>query len=136
MIFHQKMNIIDEIKKKLQKYDGVVFEEDINSIKILPSNSDGFEVGIEVQSSEYWVYFEGWHEHFKNAEEALNCLAFGLSTDCRLKVVYKGNSPHKWIVQCKEYDSWIDDSETGLILFPFWKSGHIEYKQNTIIQKK
>lgn len=36
--------------------------------------------------------FEGWHEAFEQEEEALECVAFGLSAACRLRVDYRGNA--------------------------------------------
>ena len=78
--------------------------------------------------------FDGWHEDFLVEEEALNCLAFGLSDECRLKVIKYGNIDCSWILESKENGQWIEDSETGRILKPFWKKKSIEYRQNKLIK--
>ena len=126
------MNSILEVKSKLEKYPHIKYEEDTNSISIHPENDSGFIVQFEENDSSYAVAFDGWHENFNDEEEALNCLAFGLSNACRLKITYRGTSPQKWEVQAKEdnKDSWYTDSQTGLILFPFWRKPTVTYKQN------
>jgi hypothetical protein len=63
-------------------------------------------------------------------------LAFGLSNSCRLKIIYRGDFPQKWIVESYENGEWIQDSETGLLLFPFWRTASIVYKQNHLIKEK
>jgi hypothetical protein len=79
------------------------------------------------------VYFAGWHEHFESKADALNCFAFGLSAACRLCVVYRGSTPTKWIVESRKDGSWIQKSETGLLLFPFWRARRIAYLQNRLL---
>ena len=132
------MNPIQEVKIKLEKYPHIKYEESNNAISILPNDESGFEVQLEKTPSGYTVAFEGWHEIFEDAEEALNCLSFGLSDACRLKVTYRGASPQKWEVQAKEENNgtWFTDSETGLVLFPFWRKPTVTYKQNTLIKAK
>ena len=100
------MNVKEEIKEKLAKYPHVKYREGKNSISILPADKEGFIIELEESASSYSVAFEGWHESFRIAEEALNCVAFGLSESCRLKVVYRGNMPHKWVVESKENGEW------------------------------
>ncbi|MFP5492872.1 MAG: hypothetical protein ACLGG0_15320, partial [Bacteriovoracia bacterium] len=81
------------------------------------------------------VYFDdGWHESFEEADEALSCFLFGLSEDCRLKITSRGNSRHKWEVQFLKSENWETDSETGLLLFPFWKKARVSYLQNKLIK--
>jgi hypothetical protein len=79
------MNAIEEIKAKLQKYPDVKYEAGANHIRVFPISANGFQVELTAASNDYTVHFNGWHERFTNAEEAINCVAFGLSTDCRLK---------------------------------------------------
>ena len=132
------MNPIQEVKNKLEKYPHIKYEEETNFINILPVNDSGFTIQLEVNPSSYTVAFEGWHESFEDAEEALNCLAFGLSDSCRLKITYRGTSPQKWEVQAKEENngSWYTDSETGLIIFKFWHKPKVTYKQNSLLSEK
>jgi hypothetical protein len=127
------MDVIGEIKDRLQKYPNAQFESDGNSISVLPISSDGFTVSLSVNQDSFTVFFNGWHEDFKDKEEALDCFAFGLSSDCRLKEYRRGNAAYKWTVESKENGEWVGDSTTGLLLFPFWLKRKIRYLQNTLI---
>ena len=127
------MNLIEEIRHRLAKYPHVEFKCDDKSISILPTSDRGFSVGVIVKPDSYTVSFDGWHEDFKNGEEALNCLAFGLSSECRLKEYRRGNFVYKWIVESRENGEWVADSEIGLLLFPFWRKKGIRYLQNYLI---
>ena len=130
------MNAIEEVKKKLKKYAHIKYEATNSSITIFPTNDAGFIVGLEETDSGYTVSFEGWHEIFKGAEEALNCMAFGLSESCRLKITLRGSTPQKWEVEAKENNAWVTDSETGLLIFPFWRKAVVIYKQNNLLNEK
>jgi hypothetical protein len=58
---------------------------------------------------------------------------FGLSPKCRLVVVLRGDTETKWGVEGFENGAWTTDSETGLLLQPFWRSARVEYRQNRVI---
>ena len=77
-----------------------------------------------------WCATAAGHEEFALPLEALNCFAFGLSAACRLCVVYRGAMPTKWIVEAQRDGTWVADSETGLILIPFWLPRRVVYLQN------
>ena len=124
------MNVIEQIREKLKSYPSVESKKTVNSIAVLPSSDEGFEVRLDDNGETYTVSFEGWHEEFESAEEALDCFAFGLSSECRLKELRKGGSPYRWIVESKVDGSWSSDSETGLLIYPFWKRSEIVYRQN------
>jgi len=62
------MNIIEEIKAKLQKYPRAKYESDDDSISVFPISDDGFTVGLTVNQHSYTVSFSGWHEDFQNKE--------------------------------------------------------------------
>jgi hypothetical protein len=81
----------------------------------------------------YTVHFEGWHENFDEENEALGVFALGLSGDCRLREYYRGNFAHKWIVDFKEDGEWLEQSTTGLLVFPFWRKKRMRILQNTLI---
>jgi hypothetical protein len=127
------MNAIEKIKERLREYPEVVYEVGPSSISVLPTSNDGFKVGLEVTQSHYTVSFNGWHEDFKTEEEALDCFAFGLSNECRLKECRRGRFAYRWIVESRKNGTWVADSETGLFLFPFWASKEVRYLQNSII---
>lgn len=92
--------IIDRIREKLAVHPSVRYTADAHTIRIHPEHG-GFEVGLSTDNNSLTVSFEGWHEEFQNEEEALNCLAFGLSESCRLRVLRKGSVDYKWIVEAR-----------------------------------
>lgn len=124
------MKPIEEIKAKLDKYPHVPFKVAGKQIEVLPADEFGFRVALTVNANEYSVFFDGWHEEFGSAEEAVRCFVFGLSSDCRLQVVFRGRFPCKWIVEGLENGEWYPDSETGLLIQPFWLSARTAYRQN------
>lgn len=127
------MNPIEEIKAKLRKYPSAKYESDASSISVLPGSDAGFTVRLEVAQNRYTVSFNGWHEEFIDAGEALNCFAFGLSDECRVKECTRGKFPYRWTVESKQNGRWIAYSETGLLIFPFWKRKEVVYLQNNLI---
>ena len=127
------MNAIQKIKAKLSAYPDVQYSESANGIEVHPRDRSGFTVGLRILTSGFTVYFEGWHDEFTSEDEALNCFAFGLSPKCRLAVVLRGNTETKWVVESLENGVWTADSETGLLLQPFWHSARVEYRQNRVI---
>lgn len=127
------MNPIEEIKARLTKYSEVAFRETSDSIEVLPRDESGFTVGLYVAEREAVVHFDGWHEHFSSAEDALECFAFGLSSACRLRVECRGMTAVKWTVESLDEGAWVEDGTTGLLLTPFWRSRSVLYKQNHLI---
>jgi len=127
------MRIIEEIAAKLQKYPHVKYEGGGDFINVLPTSDHGFTVGLVARQGSYTVSFNGWHEDYEDEEEALNCFGFGLSSECRLKEDRRGGIVYKWTVQSKANGKWIEDSTTGLLLFPFWMKKETRYLQNDLI---
>lgn len=122
----------DQILQMLERYDGFEIETTNGSLLVNCENEASFEVSIQSTGGSFQVNFGGWHEHFSDQEEALNCFAFGLSTNCRLKVVKRGKMECAWTVQSFDGGEWIDDSTTGLLVFPFWYSKTVEHRQNVV----
>lgn len=127
------MSVIERILEKLKKYPAVKPLVSEFSVRVPPQRSEGFEVGLEVRDGRFVVSFDGWHEEFESEEEALNCFGFGLSLDCRLRVVRRGGSAYKWTVQSKTETGWADDSEVGLLLVPFWRRREEVILQNDLV---
>ena len=119
------MNPIEEIKARLRKYPAAKYESTVSSITVLPSSEAGFKVGFDAAPGRYTVFFNGWHEDFKDASEALDCFAFGLSDQCRLKEHRRGRFAYRWTVESTQNGQWVADSETGLFVFPFWKRPNV-----------
>jgi len=126
---------ISEIIERLKKYPNSEYELNENSIIVKENNENGFSVSLTSNEKDnYTVAFDIWHEEFDNEIDALNCFAFGLSKDCRLKTTKKGEKPVKWTVQSNENGNWIDGSTTGLINLAFWKKVEVVYLQNDLIK--
>lgn len=126
------MNVIEEIKDKLRKYSYNHYEANEHSISIFPDSDNGFIVHFVVSGNKYTVFFNGWHEDFLDKQEALKCFAFGLSRECRLKEYRRGNFAYKWTVESNIDGEWLEESSTGLLIFPFWKKAEIRYFQNRL----
>jgi hypothetical protein len=127
------MNAIQKIKTKLSAYPDVEYSESTDGIEVHPRDQSGFTVGLRITPSGFTVNFEGWHEEFTSEDEALDCFAFGLSPKCRLAIVLRGDTETKWVVEGFENGAWTSDSETGLLLRPFWRSARVEYRQNRVL---
>jgi hypothetical protein len=109
--------VISRIKEKLQKYPHVTYTSADGVLEIPAQSPTGFRVWIREHGGDITVGFEGWHEEFTDADAALECFAFGLSTSCRLRVFRCLGTDYKWQVLVQSDGQWVVDSETGL-LFP------------------
>ncbi|MEL6196961.1 MAG: hypothetical protein AAFT19_03855, partial [Pseudomonadota bacterium] len=111
----------EELIGKLQKYRD--FDLDLQSISLSVKchNPSSFLVSITQMEDEFQVDFDGWHEHFTSFSDASNCFVFGLSPEARLAVTFRGRMECAWTLQSREEGEWLDDSTTGLLLFPFWR---------------
>lgn len=125
--------VISRIKEKLQKYPHVTYTTTEGHLEIPAQSPTGFSVWIHEGPDGCTVGFDGWHEEFTDADEALNCFAFGLSTACRLRVFSREGTDYMWQVLHKVDGQWVADSETGLVVFPFWREGVQRDLQNDII---
>lgn len=128
------MTIINKIIEKLKNYPDIHYQADDQEIKVPSQTDDGFEVSLSILDSGFVVNFDGWHEEFENEEEAMNCFGFGLSEKCRLKVVSRGKTDYKWIVESRTENGWEFSTLTSLLLFPFWRSKRVRYHQNNLIK--
>lgn len=127
--------IINEIVSRLERYPEADYTLNAKSISVNPKNKNGFPVILTDNGNmNFTVAFDFWHEEFDNENDALNCFAFGLSKDCRLKLTKKGNRPIKWTVESNENGIWKVGSTTGLMNFAFWKKSEIEFLQNDLIK--
>jgi len=128
------MTAIEKIESKLQKYPSARYATADGTITVEPATSAGFSVWLTEKNPGYTVGYDGWHDEFEEEEDALTAFAFGLSDNCRLKVVKRGEMECAWIVEGRNDDKqWRGDSTTGLLLTPFWRKKSIEYRQNSLI---
>jgi hypothetical protein len=130
------MDPIEEIIRRLRAYPNVKYESTASLITVMPASDGGFKVALETARDRYTVFFNGWHEDFRDPVEALECFAFGLSDECRLKESRRGTFPYRWTLEIKQDEQWVAESETGLLLFPFWKRRNVVYLQNNLISRE
>ncbi len=128
------MNAISAIQDKLSKYNELKYNIENNCITIDAPTKTGFTVWLTENNPGFTVGFDGWHEEFSDQDEALDCFAFGLSDQCRLKVTKRGDFSYNWVVESKIDNQWVEDSESGLIFVPFWKKKSVIYLTNSIIK--
>jgi hypothetical protein len=105
--------------------------ETATTIEVPAPSEHGFSVSLHASAFSYTVHFEGWHEHFDSPEEALRCFAFAFSGRCRLAISYRGTTPVKWVLEQLRDGQWHAESETGLLLVPFWRRVRVEHRQNS-----
>lgn len=127
------MNIIEEVRHRLQRYPMLKYRENGDLITVDPINECGFSVSMGIHRNEFIVSFDGWHEHFKTEDEALNCFAYGLSEQCRLKVHRTQGFEYCWTLEHLSDTGWKSVSSTIRLFFPFWRKRDIIYRQNSIL---
>ncbi len=131
------MNVIDQIKEKLKKYPHVRYDANESSATVFPTSENGFEVSIYIGApglhERFSVFYNGWHEEFSDEEEALECFAIGLSSECRLKESKRGSNAYKWTVEFRRDGEWHQAGTTALLFVRFWKRKHERYLQNNLV---
>jgi len=130
----RNLRLISSIEETLQKHPNITYTTSLRHLEVPAQTRNGFRVWIQQQSRHHTVGFEKWHKGFTNAESALNCFMFGLSDACRLRVLSCGGVDYKWQVQHRLGGRWITDSETGMLLYPFWGKRRERFLQNNIIK--
>jgi len=127
------MDLIDELTSRLNSVPGARYESDSSSITVFPNNTDGFTVSFTKNFDTYTVFFNGWHEDFQSADEAVGVFGFGLSDQCRLRESRRGSYTYKWTVESLEEEEWQEQSTTALLIFPFWRRRKVYYLQNSLL---
>ena len=120
------------LSEKVLKYPDAKVTQEEDSLIVSPNLKTGFPVSFYDYDSEAVVSYGGWHDSFKDKEEALNWFTFGLSSSCRLQVHSRGTFEYKWIVQSFENEKWVNKDENSIIFFPYWRKRKILYLQNNL----
>jgi hypothetical protein len=113
---------------------GISFVEESSSITVKAKGPTGFDVSLQdgEDGEETAVFFEGWHAHFSDPEEAVRCFLAGLSPQCRIRVTGRGGEPHYWVLERQRDNQWVPYGAVGLLFFQFWRAPKIKYLQNGI----
>ncbi len=128
------MDVVGKIKAKLGNYPQLSYRIEGDKIDVDAPTEQGFSVWLTVDEGEIIVGLDGWHEHFQDETEALNCFAWGLSDQCRLKVIMHGSTAYAWVAERKDGSEWRRQSTIALIFVLFWRKRRVEYLQNAIIK--
>lgn len=122
--------IIDQVTEWLRQQPEFSFRVQENWIEAITSRPCGFPVRLEVHRDELIVSYGGWHEHFTSKDEAFRCFRFGLLGSCRVRTHRRGRFAYRWVLEFLDGDRWVEESETGLLIFPFWRKDQVEYFSN------
>jgi hypothetical protein len=123
---------LDAIREKLRAHPELHAEEEPGRIVVAAQGAEGFDVWFFCDGDGYTVGFAGWHETFSagDVQEALDCFAFGLSGQARLRVHRRGGLDYRWTLESLENGVWHRDSTTCLLFFPFWRRKSVRYLRN------
>jgi hypothetical protein len=124
------MGALQRLKQVLTE-DGIPFSEEPSSVTVQAKAPSGFDVSMH-EGEETTVFFEGWHAHFSDPEEAVRCFIAGLSQQCRIRVTERGGEPYKWVLERLIDDQWVPYGTTCLLFFQFWRAPKVRYLQNGI----
>ncbi len=127
------MDAIEKLKQRLATYPEILYEVGADSITVSPLSESGFAVTLSGQGDELTVYYNGWHAHFTDADEATRCFIFGLSKDCRIQEVHRGGQAHKWTLEIWDGGEWKQGGTVVLLVTKFWKRPSIVTQQNDAV---
>ena len=128
------MPLIEQVAGELGRYPAIRFRREGNRLEVDPASPEGFQVSIASEGGRHLVHYEGWHEDFADADQAMGCFLSGLTAGVRLKVTKRGDSPHLWTVEVREGEGWKPAGTVGLLFFPFWRRKTVVTLQNRWIE--
>ncbi len=123
-----------KVKEKLEELHEVSYRVEGNIITVFPKNNYGFEVSFVALENKYYVYYNSWHQEFRNEEDAISCFAFGLTNRCRLKINSRGKRDYKWVLEYEDRGEWKEYSKTMGFDIQFWKKTDVRYLTNNILR--
>ena len=124
------MEPIQQLTERLAQHPELKFSATATFVRVEAPSTDGFSVSFYSSSKGYTVHFDGWHEHFDSADEALECVAFAYSGQCRLAISYRGRVAVRWVLEFMNDGTWQAESEVGHFFVPFWLPPRVVYRQN------
>jgi hypothetical protein len=106
------------------------FSIDESELAVEPPAAQGFALVVTREASGWVVWYDGWHEHFDDEDQAVRCFQAGLSGRCRVKVELRGETPYRWTAERLSEQGWRPISTVGIFWYPFWRRRRLEYRQN------
>jgi len=125
------MTIASEtIKAQLSRYGSITVEHDGEWLVVKPPSETGFTVSFYDHGDDFIVFYDGWHEHFKDVQRAIKCFVLGLTDAVRVTRYARGSCSCKWICECRTHGDWVPLGTTCRLLVPFWRRRTISVHQN------
>ena len=108
--------------QKLHKHPELKHVELPGKIRVEAPTSSGFAVELRSAVDTWTVYLgeAGFHETFSTADDVMNFIAWCYSGEARIREVWRGNWPQKVILEALQSGQWLEESETGYFIVPFW----------------
>jgi hypothetical protein len=128
------VDLADRAAGELRRFRSIPFLREGNAITVDPASPEGFQVSLSSDGARHLVHFEGWHEEFTDAEQALGCFLSGLTRAVRLRVSRRGGRAHAWTLEVREGEAWKPAGTVGLLFFPFWRRKEVGVLQNRWIE--
>jgi hypothetical protein len=128
--------VIAELSARLRKF-GVPYVTEDDSLTVVPSGSDDYQVDVTVVGAEATVTLGGgWHEHFslpERSEPMQQLFMLALTDAARLKVTRRGEFEHKWTLETRADGTWDHAGTVGLIFVPLWRRKDRRVLRNSLI---
>jgi len=128
---YEKLNLI---KNKLKNFNNISYNTEDNILTVFPKKNTGFTVSFVITDKKYYVYYDVWNVEFKNINDAIDCFAFGLTNQCRLKVKSRGSKDYKWVLEYNDKGDWKEYSYTSVINLNLFGQKNTRYLTNDIIK--
>lgn len=126
------MAILEKLVADLSAFPALKLGRLGNRLEIETGDPDGFPVSIVEAKGGFTVNLGQCRWRFKDGQEAIDHVLFGLSDRCRLRETARGK-PYKWVVEQLSDKGWSAMNETRLLIFPFWKKRDVRVYRNTAI---
>lgn len=103
-------------------------------LRVFPRDEGGFEVTLARTPAGWAVSFDGWYQEFTTEDQAVECVAFGMSDACRLRSWHRDGQPMRWTVEACIEGEWIEGRTTGLLFFPVGAATEVRTRANDYIK--
>lgn len=116
--------------------------EDGFELSIVTDDESGFSIFVELNHNEAIIHCECAHQHIHWPEEE-NARDYAkriygiiydyLTTKTRLREVYSGKNPYKYVIEQNVNGEWEREEEMGLLFFNYFGRRSKKFYQNDIL---
>lgn len=122
-------DVLTDLKARLDRR-GIPYDSTDGGVRVRSAEAGGFDASITFDGDGCYVRLGGgWHEEFEDSDVGLDIFRWALSSSCRLAVTRRWID-HKWTLQFRNGDAWMDWVTTGLLFFPLFLPASTRYLQN------